>query len=76
MNLFSDKRVAEARVVLDELRACDPQFHLNGDRNLWILKPGSLAIASRAVLCYANRRCGPQALCRAGVASKFKTHSL
>mgnify|MGYP002388491995 CR=1 FL=1 len=77
MNLFSDKRVAEARAVLDELRTCDPQFHLNGDRNLWILKPGSLCNCVACLCCaMQTNAAGPQALCRADVASKFKTRSL
>lgn len=30
----------EAKAVLDSQREINPQFHMNGDCNLWIIKPG------------------------------------
>lgn len=39
--------------ILNELKKLDPQFSLNGNRNIWILKPALLS-RGRGIKCFNN----------------------
>ena len=43
----------QCEFILQELQRNNPQYHLNGSRNIWILKP-SLLSRGRGIKCFNN----------------------
>ena len=45
--------IAQAQYILQESEKAYPQYHLNGSRNIWILKPALLS-RGRGIKCFNN----------------------